>query len=202
MSENLQNDSLRSPLLMNRHDTGLVVIDVQQKLIPLVQDHLLICWNIGRLIRGCNILNIPVIASEQYPTGLGKTIDSLSSLLNEGNSPFLEKTMFSCRELSSEFRKLENRGVHNLIITGVESHVCVLQSALDLISQGFNVFVPVDAIGSRYPVDHETALCRLDTSGATLVTTEMVLFELCERSGTPEFKEISQLVKEAGPAEN
>ena len=86
-------------------------------------------------------------------------------------------------------------------MSGVESHVCVMQSALDLMSLGFDVFIPVDAIGSRYPVDHETALCRLETSGATLVTTEMAIFELCEGSGEPEFKEISRLIKEEPPAE-
>ncbi|MCH2181834.1 MAG: isochorismatase family protein [Mariniblastus sp.] len=202
MTENSKSDAPRSPLMMNRKQTALVVIDVQEKLLPLIDNHVLCCWNIGRLAQGCRLLEIPVVTTEQYPAGLGNTIASLSSLLQDAGSPFLEKTMFSVRELASVFEQLKESGIQNLILTGVESHVCIMQSALDLMSQGFDVFLPVDAISSRYQVDHETALCRLETSGATLVTTEMVLFELCVGSDSPEFKGISQLVKEEPPEEN
>ncbi len=202
MSENMQNTRPRSPLMMNRHDTGLVVIDMQEKLAPLIQDNRLNIWNISRLIRGCDILNVPVLATEQYPVGLGETVPSLTVLLQKSKAPSLEKTMFSCRELSDEFQRMAKQGIQKLIISGIESHVCVLQSALDLMGQGFDVFVPIDAIGSRNTLDHETALCRLEASGATLVSTEMVLFELCESSDAAEFKQISQLVKEEIPASN
>ena len=201
MTENRKNAPSRSPLLMNRNQTAMVVIDVQEKLTPLIDNSTLCCWNIGRLVRGSQLLQIPVIATEQYPAGLGSTIKSLSSLLQDADTNCFEKTMFSVRELTPVFEQLHEKKIQNLIVTGIESHVCVMQSALDLMSQGFDVFIPVDAISSRYQIDHETALCRLETSGATLVTTEMVLFELCESSGSPDFKAISQLIKEEPPSE-
>jgi len=201
MTENKENAPPRSPLLMNRDQTALVVIDVQEKLTPLVENSALCCWNIGRLVRGSHLLNTPIITTEQYPAGLGSTIASLSTLLQDAGSNFLEKAMFSARELAPVFEQLQEKKIRNLIVTGIESHVCVMQSALELMSQGFDVFIPVDAISSRYQIDHETALCRLETSGATLVTTEMVLFELCESSSSPDFKSISQLIKEEPPSE-
>ena len=144
-------------------------------------------------------MDVPVIATEQYPKGLGSTVEPLKSMLP---TPVPEKLMFSCRECDGEFGELQSRGVHNLLVTGIESHVCVLQSTLDFLSMGFDVFVVVDAIGSRFEIDHETALCRLELSGATLVTTEMSLFELCERAGSDQFKAISKIVQEEMPGES
>ena len=201
MQENPTLAQPRSPLLMNRENTALVVIDVQKKLTPSIQNAPFICWNISRLIRGCHTLSVPVIASEQYPAGLGETLPFLATLMADAGADVREKTMFSCREVAPAFNKLLAKGVQNLVITGLESHVCVLQSALDLIGQGFNVFAVVDAVGSRFQIDHETALCRLELSGVTLVSTEMVLFELCETAAASDFKSISRLVREELPAE-
>jgi len=107
--------------------------------------------------------------------------------------------MFSCRECDSTFKELSSQGVHNLLICGIESHICVAQSSLDLLSQGFNVFVCVDAVGARHAIDHETALRRLENSGVVLTTTEAVLFEWCEKSGSDQFKQISKIVQQQPP---
>ncbi len=110
-----------------------------------------------------------------------------------------EKLMFSCRECDSVFMELSDSGVHKLLVVGIESHVCVLQSVLDLLASGFSVYVGVDAVGSRCKQDHRTAIRRMESSGAALVTTETALFEWCEVAGTSEFKTISRLVQESEP---
>ena len=183
----------RSPELMNRDDTALVVVDVQEKLMPLIADHQHITWNIRRLLDGARILSVPVIATEQYPKGLGATLPELSERIA---SQILDKLTFSCGECGELFTQLPAKGIHKLLVCGIESHVCVQQTVLDLIAAGFYVYVAVDAIGSRYPLDNEVALRRMESSGATLTTTEAALFEWCEQAGTPEFKAIRQLVRE------
>ena len=186
--------------MMNASDSALVVIDVQEKLLPHIPNHQLIEWNILRLLQGAETLGVAVSGTEQYPKGLGRTVKSLASKL-ESLSPHAipAKTMFSCRECNELFSALSNAGVHNLLLCGIETHVCVAQSALDLMAQGFNVFVCVDAIGARSSVDHQIGIRRMENSGATLTTTEAALFEWCEKSGSEQFKTISKLVQQAGP---
>lgn len=185
----------RSPELMSRRDTALVVVDVQGKLITLVPDHERIIWNIRRLLDAAKVLGVPCYGTEQYPKGLGPTVPILAERLGEMPS----KLAFSCGECGTIFADLERRGVSKILVTGIEAHVCVQQTVLDLIAAGFRVYVTVDAVGSRFAVDRETALRRMQSSGATLTTTESAMFEWCERSGTPEFKEISRLVQEKAP---
>ena len=186
---------LRSPLLMNRDNSALLVIDVQERLAPAIHGIDKVVWNIKRLIQGANLLGVPVKVTEQYPKGLGPTLDEIvKELATDANIP--EKTMFSCRECAAELVSLEEQEIVNLVIVGIESHVCVLQSVLDFLAMGFNVYVVTDAISSRFPEDHATAVSRMELSGATTVTTEMALFEWCERAGSPEFKSISKIVRE------
>lgn len=187
----------RSPELMSRDDSALVVVDVQEKLIGSIAGHERVVWNIGRLLDGAKILGVPAVATEQYPKGLGHTVGQLAQRL-EGEIP--DKVHFSCGACGQLFSDLSQRGIHNLLLCGIEAHVCVQQTALDLIAAGFRVFLAVDAVGSRFDLDKETALRRMETSGATLTTTEAALFEWCEVAGTPEFKQVSQLVRQAGPA--
>jgi isochorismate hydrolase len=159
-------------------------------------------WNICRLIRGARTLSIETRFTEQYPRGLGRTDRSiLASLGFAEDNPIAaheasEKLMFSCRECTALLDHLASRNIHRILAVGIEAHVCVLQSVLDLMSEGFDVYVCVDAIGSRAAYDREIAMRRMELAGATLVTTEMTLFEWCEIAGTPEFKLISQLVRE------
>ncbi|MGE0606505.1 MAG: isochorismatase family protein [Pirellulales bacterium] len=185
----------RSPELMSRGDTGLLVVDVQEKLMPLIPRQAAIVWNIRRLIDGALLLGVPVAATEQYPRGLGPTVPSLAGLL--GQIP--EKLHFSCGACGQMFDDFGNRGVRKILVAGIEAHVCVQQTVFDLLAAGFRVYLAIDAIGARHDIDCQTALRRMETSGATLTTTESALFEWCEVAGTPEFKQISQLVRETPP---
>jgi nicotinamidase-related amidase len=186
----------RSPELMSRGDTGLLVVDVQEKLLPLIPRHEVLVWNHRRLIDGAKILGLPVAATEQYPKGLGPTTPSLASLL----PPIPAKLAFSCGERGDVFEQFRARRVHKILVAGIETHVCVQQTVLDLLADGYRVYVAVDAVGSRHLLDHEVALRRMDSAGATLTTVEAALFEWCERAGSPEFKQISALVRESEPA--
>ncbi|MEM7456729.1 MAG: hydrolase [Planctomycetota bacterium] len=190
----------RSPLLMSRGNSALLVIDLQERLLPHIDGAETIQWNTGRLIDGAGILGVPVHATEQYPKGLGLTVDSIRSKIAGDGGPLPEKTMFSCRECTAMIDQLAGLGIRNLVLCGIETHVCVGQTALDFMATGFDVFICVDAVGSRSQLDHNTALRRLENSGAVPVTTESVLFEWCEAAGSPEFKQISKLVQQTAPA--
>lgn len=187
---------LRSPELMNPDDTALLVVDVQAKLLPLIPGHHRLIWNIRRLIDAAKILGVPFAATEQYPQGLGPTTPELAPLL--GKIP--AKTLFSCAECSDIFTGWRDRGIWKILVCGIETHVCVGQTVHDLLGEGFRVYVPADAVAARGQLDHDIALRRMDSSGATLTTTEATLFEWCTKAGTPEFKQISQLVREKAPA--
>lgn len=183
----------RSPELMSRSDTALLVVDVQEKLIPLIAQHERIVWNIGRLLDGAKILGVRAAATEQYPRGLGPTTKELAERL--GDVP--EKLAFSCGGCPQVFEELRDAGIFKILVVGIEAHVCVQQTVLDLLADGFRVYVAVDAVGSRHELDYGTALRRMDSAGAALTTTEAALFEWCDAAGTPEFKQISALVRES-----
>lgn len=189
------HDLLRSPELMSSTDTALLVVDVQEKLVPAIAGHREIVWNVRRLIDGAKILGLPIAATEQYPKGLGPTLPDLAERL--GAIP--SKLTFSCLGCPEVFREFERQGAYKVLVCGVEAHVCVQQTVLDLLANGWRVYVAADAVGSRREVDYRTALARMDSAGATLTTTEAALFEWCRIAGTPEFKQISQLAKEEPP---
>jgi nicotinamidase-related amidase len=180
---------------MSRQDSALVVIDLQEKLVPAIRGQERVVWNVRRLIEGANLLGLPVVASEQYPQGLGPTVAAVASHLETRPA----KRCFSCRALSGLFADLRQRQVEKLLLCGIETHVCVQQTALDLLADGWRVYVAVDAVGSRFELDHQVALRRMESSGATLTTSEAALFEWCETSATPEFKQISRIVREIEP---
>ncbi len=185
----------RSPELMSRDDSALLVVDVQDKLISLIPHHARIVWNIRRLLDGAQVLGVPAAGTEQYPQGLGPTTRELAERL--GALP--AKVAFSCGGCPEIFNTWRAAGIFKILVVGIEAHVCVQQTALDLLADGFRVYLAVDAIGARYDLDYTTALRRLDSAGATLTTTESALFEWCDVAGTPEFKQISALVREPAP---
>jgi nicotinamidase-related amidase len=187
----------RSPLLMTPEDTALLVIDVQEKLMPAIRDRRRVAWNIRRLVDGAKIVGLPVVGTEQYPKGLGKTVPELAERL--GDLP--DKLTFSCLGCPEIFKQLRRQDIHKILIAGVETHVCVQQTVLDLLADGWEVLVVADAVGSRFEIDYRTALRRMESSGATLTTTEAALFEWCRAAGTPQFKEISRLARETSPTE-
>ncbi len=184
-----------SPELMSAADTGLLVVDVQEKLVPAITGADRVVFNVRRLIDGAEVLGLPVVATEQYPRGLGPTVPELAQRL--GNVP--SKLTFSCGGCPEIFQDLEGRGVHKLLVCGLEAHVCVQQTVLDLLAHGWRVYVAVDAVGSRFEIDCRTALGRMDSAGAALTTTEAALFEWCRVAGTPQFKRISQLAQQQAP---
>jgi nicotinamidase-related amidase len=191
-----ENHSLpRSPELMTAADTGLLVVDVQEKLVRAIADGSRVVFNVRRLIDGAEVLGVAVVATEQYPQGLGPTVPELAERLGKVPS----KLTFSCGGCPEIFTDLESRDIHKLLLCGLEAHVCVQQTALDLLASGWRVYVAVDAVGSRFEIDYRTALGRMDSAGATLTTTEAALFEWCRVAGTPEFKEISRLAQQKGP---
>jgi nicotinamidase-related amidase len=197
-SENLRPSDaplIRSPLLIDRRSSVLLVVDVQTKLMPLISHADIVQWNIERLLIGAKVLNVRIAGSEQYPAGLGNTVEPLARHL----PPVAEKRVFSCRECTDLIFGWIDDGMRQVVVVGIETHVCVLQTAMDLLSAGFDVFVPADAVGSRGDLDRDVALNRMSQSGITVTTTESVLFEWCETSSTPEFKQISQLVRQTSP---
>jgi len=190
-----ENALPRSPDLMTASDTGLLVVDVQQMLIGLIEGHERIVWNIRRLIDGAKLLGLPIIATEQYPQGLGPTSPELASHLN----PVFSKTVFSCGGSTEFSDALAASGKIKWLVAGIEAHVCIQQTVLDLLAEGFRVYIAADAVGSRARFDYEIALRRMESAGATLTTVESALFEWCQDSKAPQFKQISKLVQEKPP---
>jgi nicotinamidase-related amidase len=180
---------------MSRDDSALLVVDVQERLLPQIGDRDRIVWNVRRLIQAAKILRVPVAATEQYPKGLGPTVPELAEFLGE----IPEKLTFSCTGCPEVFTGFRDQGRYKILVVGIEAHVCVQQTVLDLLADGFRVYLSVDAVGSRFEWDYQTSLRRMDSAGATLTTTEAALFEWCEVAGTDEFKQISALVREAPP---
>jgi len=183
----------RSPELLDRARSRLLIVDVQQKLVPHIHGADPMIAHCRKLIQGAALLGVPVFATEQYRQGLGETVPELAGLLPDRP----DKLRFSGVEALGWAPAAEAEDERDqIVVAGIETHVCVLQTAFDLMSIGYQVFIPADAVASRKTRDWEFALKRLSDGGATVVTTESVLFEWSEAAGTPEFKEISRLVKE------
>jgi nicotinamidase-related amidase len=181
---------------LNRAESFLVVVDVQEKLMPVIDDHENVERNLDRLIRGSHILDIRAVVTEQYTKGLGHTVPLLRTALEAtfGYEP-IEKAAFSafgCAEFVTAIRNLHRK---HAIVAGIETHVCVYQTVRDLLANGFEVTVIADAVSSRTQANREIALRRMASDGAKLSSTEMALFELTGVSGTEEFREIVRLVK-------
>lgn len=175
-------------MLIDRQHAVLLVIDVQEKLLPAIADAAGLLRGLQWLVGACQDLSLPIVFSEQYPRGLGPTVAPLRQLAP--TAPAVEKVHFSCvRAACLPTGPLAQR---QFILCGMESHVCVLQTALDLLATGKEVFVVADAIGSRRTGDHTLALARMRDAGARIVSREMVLFELLGQAGTDAFRQASQ----------
>ncbi|MFO0902126.1 MAG: hydrolase [Pirellulales bacterium] len=186
---------------MSRDDTTLLVVDVQERLLRAMREPQRLVWNIERLLDGARLMGVAAAATEQYPQGLGPTVPSLAERLGQRPAAAHEKLAFSCWGCDALRNQLEQLDRPNVLVCGIETHVCVQQTTLDLLAAGYRVFVAVDATTSRMALDHDVALRRMETHGATLTTVEAALFEWCLAAGTPEFKAISQLVKQTFPTE-
>lgn len=176
-------------MLLEREQSALLLIDVQEKLTPLVAHSEVLVNNCTWLLRLASDLGVPYWVSEQYPQGLGTTVAALSK---EIVGEIIEKVTFStCRAHNFE-AKFKILGKKQIILMGIEAHVCVLQTALDLKKAGYSVFVVVDAVSSRYAIDYKYALKRMSALGIHLVTCEMVFFEWIGQAGSEEFRKFSK----------
>jgi hypothetical protein len=174
-------------------NTILVIIDIQTRLAALMQEREEMIRNQRRMIRGAQILEIPILWNEQYPEGLGPTIPELKDLLTEMQP--LAKRTFSCCGNEGFIEQLKSFKRKQVLLIGIESHVCVYQSAADLIEAGFEVQAVTDAISSRTEANRQIGFERMRDLGVTLTSTETALFELLRVAQGPQFKEISKLVK-------
>ncbi len=179
--------------MLDRDSVALVVIDYQEKLLPKIHDAEAVTGQAVKLIRFAKELGIPILWTEQYPKGLGRTVPEVAGELRE-KAP-VEKTAFGCLGDSAFLNALEATGRRQLLMTGIEAHICVMQTALSALNQGYEVYIPRDAVGSRLPAERDAGLHRLEAAGADLVTTEMAMFEILREAGTPEFKKVLPLLK-------
>jgi nicotinamidase-related amidase len=184
---------IRHPEILNKSQTALLIVDVQQKINAVMMHPDTVVESIVKLIKACQILNVPIFITEQYPKGLGPTETKILQAL-DGNRP-IQKMTFSCCGADHLLKQLKDNRIRQVIITGIESHVCVQQTALDLLAQNIQVHIPKDAVSSRKELDYQTALERMSKAGIVLTTVEAALFELLQQAGTPEFKQITQLIK-------
>lgn len=181
---------------LQRADSVLLVIDVQQKLMPVIDGADRLLANIERLVRGAHILGIPALLTEQYVKGLGPTVDAVRIAFEEsGGYRPIEKECFSAQGCDAFAAQLAALGRRHLIVAGVETHVCVYQTVRDLLAAKFEVSIVADAVSSRTAENREIAVRRMVSEGAKLSSTEMSLFELLGVSGTGEFRAISRLIK-------
>ena len=175
-------------------ETLLLIMDVQQKLISNIKGNKLLVFNIKKLLDICNLLNIRVAITEQNPSKLGKTLESLA---DNNEYPKFEKMEFSCSKSKHFINYINKYDFKNIIVCGIESHICILQTSIDLLQKGYNILIPRDAIGSRSVVDNETAFLRLILSGAIASSTESLICELCKTADRKEFREVSKILKKS-----
>ena len=183
----------RNKKILLRDKTALLIIDIQEKILAVMNDPERVVKNTFNLIKGFKTLNIPIFYTEQYPKGLGPTTMPLLKEL-EGLSP-IQKMSFSCSGVPNFFTRLIDNNVAQVVVAGIEGHVCVQQTVLDLLSNGFQVDVAADAVSSRKETDYNIALRRMQAHGAEITTSESILFELLTFAGTDEFKEISKIIR-------
>jgi nicotinamidase-related amidase len=177
---------------LRREEAVLLIVDVQERLLPAMFEAERLARQCALLARAAQQLKIPAVATEQYPEKLGATIAPLAELL-QGSTPVPKMLFSACTP--DVMTALQNSGRRSVILCGLEAHVCVVQTALDLVEGGYQVFVPQDAVSSRYESDKRIGLERVKSVGAVPCSTEMVVFELLREAGTPDFKALLPFIK-------
>ncbi len=185
MTRNLQ--------LLDKERTGLLVIDMQKKLLKAMPTPEILKENVLKLIEGFKIIERPVFLTEHYPEGLGKTETAIKKVLK--GVEIEEKLSFSCCGIEGFSQKLRKQKINQVVLCGIETHICIWQTAMDLLYHSFDVTVVKDCVASRKEIDSETALTRMQANRIQISTTETVLFELLGKAGTDTFQKISELVK-------
>jgi len=185
---------IKEKFWLNKEQAALVVIDVQEKLVPAMDERICgqLIGHISMLVEAFKAMELPVIATEQYPRGLGNTISELAAATEQD---CVEKTAFSCAGEPNFLAALEKSGAKQVVLVGMEAHVCVYQTMIDLLDRGCTVHLVRDAICSRFKSDYQTALTMAAQMGAVVTTTEMALFQLVSVAGGDDFKMVSKLVR-------
>ena len=178
---------------ITKENTSAVIVDIQERLFPHMYQKEELERNVGILMKGLNLLKVPILITEQYSKGLGKTVPSIAD--NMGNIEPIEKISFSCCDESKFLKELNMLNKKYIILAGIETHVCILQTVLDLIDSGFHPVLVEDCVSSRKQNDKKIAVERIRSEGAIITTYESILLELCRVAGTETFKEISGLIK-------
>jgi nicotinamidase-related amidase len=178
---------------LDRSRAALVVVDVQEAFRPAVLDFERVAQNVSMLVRGAHILGLPTLVTEQYPKGLGHTVPEVAEHL--GDVEPIEKVCFSAVEAAGFPRALQEARRDQVLLCGIEAHVCVNQTAEDLLADGVEVHVAQDAVTSRTDDNRALGLHKMERSGAVVTSVETALFELLREAGTPEFKEVQAIVK-------
>ena len=178
---------------INLEDCIFVQVDVQERLFPFISNNEELEKNLITLVKGLQLLEVPMIINEQYKKGIGETIPSLRELTD--TYPHFEKTTFSCCGQEEGLAAIKNSGKKIVILAGIETHVCVLQTALDLLEEGLQPVLVTDCVNSRKQKDKDMAIQRMIQAGVIPTTYESLLFELTVNAKHPSFKEVSKLVK-------
>ncbi|MCF8242917.1 MAG: hydrolase [Melioribacteraceae bacterium] len=186
-------ETKRHEKILNREKTALLIIDIQERILKVINEYERVVDNTIKLIKGMKELNVPIYYTEQYPKGLGTTVSEIKEELQDSDA--IHKMSFSCSGAGELFKELIDKNITQVVVCGIESHVCVQQTVLDLLANSFQVDVAADAVSSRRKFDFEIALDRMRNLGAEVTTTESILFELLNVCGTPEFKAVSKIVK-------
>lgn len=184
---------MRHPKILDISQTALVVVDLQEAFRSAIPEFPQVTSRAAMAVRGFQILNVPVIVTEQYPKGLGRTAEEILFCLPDDYEPLEKITFSSC--IDSFLGKLNEAGARQVVLCGLETHICVNQTAHDLLTNGFEVHILTDAVGSRYQEDREAGLKKMLQSGVVPATVEMALFELMRDAKHEQFKEIQNLIK-------
>lgn len=181
------------PTMLTTDNTVLIVIDIQDRMFRVMHSKERFLQNLVKLIKGAQVLDIPVILTEQYPAGLGSTLPEINELLPDIKP--IEKLCFNCYDEERFRQELELLNRQQVLIAGIEAHICVYQTAMSLLQSGYEVQVVVDCIASREPENKEVCLTKMSHAGISPTTTEMALFELLKVAKGEKFKQISNIVK-------
>ncbi len=179
--------------ILNKDSSTLVVVDIQEKLVPAMKKREQVYNNCGHLIELAKLIDLPIVLTEQYPKGLGPTVPEIKDVL-PSYAP-LEKVTFDCCRGEGFLDKIASLQKTHIILTGMETHICVLQTCLSLLKEGYFVHLISDAVCSRKKADFRTGIEMMRDAGAVINCTETALFQLLEKAGTPEFKTISKRIK-------
>ncbi len=178
--------------MIQTNDTNLLVVDMQDRIMNSINSRDELIINTTKLIKSFSVLSINIDLTEQNPNKLGKTNKLISEIyFNER----ISKMSFSAIQEGKLLQSYQKNNIKNIVLCGIEAHICILQTALDLKSEGFNVLVPIDAIGSRNELDKDAAIKRMQGNQVSICSTEMIIFELCKTAERAEFREISSIIK-------